>query len=235
MNKHHLVLLPGLDGTGHMFAPLLAQLPPEFTAAVVRYPHDEKLSYEELKPYVLRALPADAPFVLIAESFSGPLAVELTATELPNLQALILCASFVRNPAPPLLRWMREFNHPWWFQFRLPREFVRYVAAMWDCEATVIDSLIENTSTVAPEVLSHRFAQVMQVDVRAALQRCQLPLLYVRATRDLLVQRHNWEEIVRLKPDACCAEIDASHFVLQHKPAAALQAIQTFLAANFAA
>jgi pimeloyl-ACP methyl ester carboxylesterase len=117
----------------------------------------------------------------------------------------------------------------------LPREFVRYVGAMWDCEAAVIEDLIENTNTVAPEVLSHRFAQVMQVDVRAALQRCPLPLLYVRATRDLLVQRHNWEEIARLKPDACCAEIEASHFVLQHKPAAALQAIQTFLAANFTA
>lgn len=233
MNHHHLVLLPGLDGTGCMFAPLLQQLPPEFTAAVVRYPHDEKLSYEELKPYVLRALPAAAPFVLLAESFSGPLAVELAATELPNLQALILCASFVRSPAPPLLQWIQEFNHPLWFQFRLPRQFVRYMAALWDCDAAVIDDLIENTSTVAPEVLSHRFAQVMRVDVRAQLQRCAVPLQYVRATRDLLVRRQNWEEIARLKPDTSYAEIDASHFVLQHKPAAALAAIQAFLAANF--
>jgi pimeloyl-ACP methyl ester carboxylesterase len=151
------------------------------------------------------------------------------------LRALILCASFVRSPAPPWLQWIQEFNHPVWFQFQLPRQFVRYTAALWDCDAAVIDDLIENTSTVAPAVLSHRFAQVMQVDVRAALQCCQLPLLYLRATRDLLVQRHNWEEIVRLKPDAQLAEIDASHFVLQHKPAAALQAITDFLAANFAA
>jgi pimeloyl-ACP methyl ester carboxylesterase len=235
MNKHHLVLLPGLDGTGQMFVPLLEQLPPALTATVVRYPPDEPLTYEQLKPYVLRAVPRAAPFVLVAESFSGPLAVELAATASPHLQALILCASFIRNPAPPLLQWIQSFNHPFWFQYRLPHSFVRYAAALWDCEARVIDSLIEHTSTVRPEVLSHRFAQVMQVDVRAQLQRCVVPLLYLRATRDLLVQRHNWEEIVRLKPDARLAEIDASHFVLQHKPTEALAAITAFLRTNFGA
>lgn len=234
MSVHHFVLLPGLDGTGQLFAPLLKQLEADCKASVVAYPHDERLSYEQLKPYVRSALPVKEPFVLIAESFSGPLAVELAATPPDNLQALVLCASFVSNPAPPLLQWIHRFNHPLWFRYRLPHTFVRYAAAMWDCEANVIDDLIEHTKTVRPEVLSFRFAQVLRVDVRAALQRCRLPLLYLRAKRDLLVMRRNWEEIARLKPDARYAEIDASHFVLQHKPAEAFAAIQAFLAANFA-
>lgn len=230
MSKHHLILLPGLDGTGHLFAPLLQVLPPEITATVVRYPLAESLSYEQLQPFVQQALPTHAPYVLVAESFSGPLAIAWAATQPDNLCAVILCASFVSNPAPSFLQWIQAFNHPFWFQFRLPHSFVRYATAMWDCEANVIDELIEQTSKVSPAVLSHRFAQVMRVDVRAALQRCTAPLLYVRATRDLLVQRRNWEEIARLKPEASYAEVDASHFVLQHKPAAALQAIQAFLA-----
>ncbi len=106
---------------------------------------------------------------------------------------------------------------------------------MWDCEAAVIDSLIANTSLVSPEVLSYRLAQVMRVDMRMQLQRCSLPLLYLRATRDAFVLRRNWEIIARIKPDASYAEIDASHFVLQHKPAESLTAIQAFLATNFAA
>ncbi len=181
-----------------------------------------------------KALPADKPYVLIAESFSGPLAVEVAAAQPENLQALVLCASFVTNPAPPFLRWIRSFNHPGWFRFHLPRSFVRYAAALWDCEASVIDSLIEHATSVQPDVLSFRFAQVMQVDVREQLLRCCVPMLYLQATRDLLVPRRNREEIVRLKPDASYTEIDASHFVLQHKPAESLQAIQVFLKANFA-
>jgi pimeloyl-ACP methyl ester carboxylesterase len=233
MNRPHLILLPGLDGTGQLFAPLLEVLPSEFAATVVCYPRDETLTYEQLQPYVQRAIPAREPYALVAESFSGPLAIAFAATQPDNLRAVILCASFVSNPAPPLLQWIQAFNHSFWFRFRLPQTFVRYATAMWDCEAHVIDSLIEHTSTVSPAVLSHRFAQVMQVDVRAQLQRCTAPLLYVRATRDLLVQRRNWEEIARLKPEASYAEVDASHFVLQHKPAAALQAIQAFLARHF--
>lgn len=233
MNKHHLILLPGLDGTGQLFAPLIERLSSDFAATVVRYPRDESLSYEQLKPYVQQAIPKREPFVFVAESFSGPLAIELAATQPERLQALILCASFVSNPAPALLQWIQSFNHPFWFRYRLPHSFVRYAAAMWDCEPSVIDSLIAHTSTVRPAVLAYRFAQVMQVDVRSQLQRCAVPLLYLRATRDLFVQRHNWEEIVRLKPDASYAEIDASHFVLQHKPTEAMAAIRAFLKANF--
>lgn len=233
MNKWHWVLLPGLDGTGQLFAPLQRELPPEVATTIVRYPRHEALTYDQLQPYLQRALPSQAAYVLVAESFSGPLAIKWAATQPPGLQALILCASFVGNPAPSLLRWIRYLNDPVWFRYRLPPSLVRYAAAMWDCEASVIDSLIAETSTVAPAVLSQRFAEVMKVDVRAQLQRCAVPLLYLRATRDLLVMRHNWEEILRLKPDACCAAIDASHFVLQHKPAEALAAIQAFLAANF--
>ncbi|HEX4950106.1 MAG TPA: alpha/beta hydrolase [Blastocatellia bacterium] len=233
MSKHHLVLLPGLDGTGQLFTPLCNVLPPEFTATIARYPPDETLTYDQLQSHVQQAIPAQEPYVLVAESFSGPLAVAWAATQPDRLQALVLCASFVSNPAPRWLHWMQGLNHPFWFQFRLPHSFVRYAAALWDCDASVIDGLIEHTKTVCPTVLAHRFAQVMQVDVRAQLLHCRVPLLYLRGTRDLLVMRGNWEEIARLKPAASCAEIDASHFVLQHKPQEAMAAIQAFLAANF--
>jgi pimeloyl-[acyl-carrier protein] methyl ester esterase len=234
MSTQHFVLLPGLEGTGQLFTPLLNLLEPDCKATVVTYPQSELLSYEQLMPYVLKALPAPEPFVLLAESFSGPLAVEIAAAARTNLQALVLCASFVSNPAPPGWQWIQRVNHPFWFQYRLPHWFVRYATAMWDCEASVITNLIEQTKSVRPEVLSFRLAQALSVDVRAALQRCHLPLLYLRAKRDVLVRRQNWEEIARLKPDATCTEIDASHFALQHKPAEALAAIQAFLAANFA-
>ena len=233
MRKHHLVLLPGLDGTGHLFAPLIRALPPEITATIVSYPRDKLLTYEHLQPFVQQSIPTDRPYVLVAESFSGPLAIKMAATHPANLQAVVLCASFVRNPAPPLLRWVQVVNHPFWFQFRLPHWFVRYAVAMWDCETNVISDLIEQTKTVPPSVLAHRFAQVMQVDVRRQLQQCNTPMLYLRATRDVLVQRPNWKEIVKLKPEASYAEIEASHFILQHKPVEAIAAIQRFLVANF--
>ena len=38
-----LVLLPGMDGTGRLFGPLLAALPPGIDGEPVAYPRDEPL------------------------------------------------------------------------------------------------------------------------------------------------------------------------------------------------
>ena len=44
----HLVLLPGMDGTGELFGPLTRALPDDVAVTIVRFPSDELLSYEEL-------------------------------------------------------------------------------------------------------------------------------------------------------------------------------------------
>jgi pimeloyl-[acyl-carrier protein] methyl ester esterase len=89
-----LILLPGMDGTGELFKDLLAKLSGEFETEVVRYPTDRYLSYQQLKELVQISTPASAPYVLVAESFSTPLAVLCTAGR-PNLKGLrrIRCKS----------------------------------------------------------------------------------------------------------------------------------------------
>ena len=89
MRPFTLVLLPGLDGTGEQFAPLLRELPSTIAPVTVRYPVDRALGYEELLPLALEQLPADCPFVLVGESFSGPLAIRLAAQRPPGLRALV--------------------------------------------------------------------------------------------------------------------------------------------------
>ena len=81
-----LILLPGLDGTGNLFEPFVAHLPEEFPATIISYPTDQKLNYEQLKNLVIRQLPNDEPFALIAESFSGAIAVLIATEAPPNLK-----------------------------------------------------------------------------------------------------------------------------------------------------
>ena len=77
LQRPRLVLLPGLDGTGLLFEPLLRALPKEIEATVIRYPGDQRLSYDELLEFLRDQLPRDTPFILLGESFSGPLAIRL--------------------------------------------------------------------------------------------------------------------------------------------------------------
>lgn len=45
-----LVLLPGLDGTGELFAPFVAALG-AIPSQVIAYPHDRVMGYAELEAY----------------------------------------------------------------------------------------------------------------------------------------------------------------------------------------
>src|SRR5262249_36681451 len=89
-----LLLLPGLDGTGALFAPFLPELDHAFKPHVIAYPTEEVMPQES-------ELPRE-PFAIVAESFSGPIALSIVVRPPPNLLAVVLVATFVESP----MRWM---------------------------------------------------------------------------------------------------------------------------------
>ena len=93
-----IILLPGLDGTGTLFKPLSDVLPSTIESLVISYPPDEKLSYTELTAYVMDRLPTDEAYVLLGESFSGPIAYEIALRQPRNMHAVIFVASFLTPP-----------------------------------------------------------------------------------------------------------------------------------------
>ena len=93
-----LVLLPGLDGTGRLFDDFIAALGPDVDAIIASYPTDQALGYAKLEPIARSFLPADRPFFLLAESFSGPLGVAIAAAPPPGLMGLILAAPSCAAP-----------------------------------------------------------------------------------------------------------------------------------------
>ena len=97
-----LVLLPGMDGTGALLAGFRRALDPAIRTVVVSYPPDQEIGYAGLEGSPRAQLPQDEPFVLLAESFSGPIAISIAASRPAGLRGLILVCSFARNPRPLL-------------------------------------------------------------------------------------------------------------------------------------
>ena len=94
-----IYLLPGLDGTGALFGPLLAALP-EKSAEVICYPPDHAASWDTLVDVVAGQVDVAAPFVLFAESFSGPAALRFLLKHGESCIGFVACATFLTNPAP---------------------------------------------------------------------------------------------------------------------------------------
>ena len=116
-----LWLLPGMHGTTEMFEPLRAALPSRFDVAPIGYPHDVALGYDAL---LERLVAPGVPFAIVAESFSGPLAIRFAAKRPEGLRALVLVSSFARCPvAAP--RFAAPFLVPRWFRSPPPPFVIR--------------------------------------------------------------------------------------------------------------
>jgi pimeloyl-[acyl-carrier protein] methyl ester esterase len=224
-----IILLPGLDGTGELFADFIAALPSSVYARAVEYPRDKFLSYPDLVSVVRAAAPVEEPFVLLAESFSTPLAVGYAATKPRNLAGMILCAGFVTNPIGHLSTVVSALMRPGIFKLRAPDKILEHFLAGDNAPPELLHKLRAVLKTVSPEVLSARVKEVLSCDARADLARTMVPLLYLRASNDRLLSSSCHELLRGGGPDALTETIEGPHLLLQREPKIGSAAVAKFL------
>ena len=223
------ILLPGFDGTGMLFAPLLRALPPGIEPVVVAYPVDRACSAGELFGIVAASLPQSEPYVLIAESFSGPIALKAAARQQKPPVAVVLCASFVQCPPVRALIAMLGFCGPFLHARHPPRWVVRRYL-LGGANEDVVALFYRAMSEVASRVLTHRFSVLLEFDESFAPPALKCPLLYLQAGRDRLVKPRNFEIAQRRYPETHLQRIESPHLILQVQPEASVGAISEFLA-----
>jgi pimeloyl-[acyl-carrier protein] methyl ester esterase len=225
----HLVLLPGLDGTGELFKDFIAALPKSCTATIVAYPTDRFLSYSDLRPFVSAAIPQSERIVLVAESFSTPLAVWYAATNPPNLIAVVICAGFVGSPVHDWSGIVRALAKPWLFSLRPPRTIVEYLLLGQNAAPDLLEKLRQALHVVSPDVLSGRVHEVLDCDARDDLRRTKVPLLYLEASNDRLLSSSCKEEFSQIRPDVFFKSVPAPHLLLQREPQKAASIVMAFV------
>src|SRR5688572_4931197 len=229
MARRHLVLLPGLDGTGSLFAPLLAHLPETLVPVVVKYPHDQVLYYEQLFPYIREVMPWNEPYILLAESFSGPLAIKFAAAQPENIHALVLASAFFSKIDAPGASWTSFFTKEKWFERATPDSAIKQLVTGGICEAALLSAIKQAIHTVKPEVLAHRVRLMFEIDFSNALQELRPPLLCLAGAQDKLAAPQAIQNLLAAKEHSKCVPFNSSHLLLQTHPKEALEAIQDFV------
>jgi pimeloyl-ACP methyl ester carboxylesterase len=226
-----LVLLPGLDGTGDFFAPLLEALGRDIRTHVVRYPVAGAYDYATCQQLVRSSLPVDGPYVLLGESFSGPVAMSLAAQAPQGLAGVILCCTFAVNPRPRLafIRPLLPFLpfHGTGSSLRLSRFLVlgRWITpAIRELHQRILAS-------VPAKTIRSRLEAVADCDVREALAGIRLPILCLVALHDRLIPRTAARLLQRQAPAATVVHIEAPHCLLQCEPQQAAEHIRKFMQA----
>lgn len=221
-----LVLLPGMDGTGDLFAPLIAALRGKLQTRVIQYPQHDALSYAELVKHVVPQLPESEEYVILGESFSGPIAIMIAESKPLNLVGLILCATFARNPQPNIIRATLPFMG---LGLKLSKSKLVWRAMLGRYyNRGLFDSIQDAIAKVDPNVLIGRVGEMKRTDVTSALAKLVLPMLYIKATDDRLVPSRASEHIATNNVRVETRMIAGTHFVLQENPVGCAREILQF-------
>ena len=215
LGRLNLLLLPGLDGTGLLFRPLLAVLSPKITTTIVAYPPSEPLGLQALGALVARQLPAEGAVVL-AESFSGLVALTLLGSAPARVRGVIFVGAFAEPPRPFLLRLAPLISRSVVLARSVPAFLLRQYCLGKEATASDLGMLREAISRVSPEVLAQRLRLVA---ARHSFGKVpiEMPFCYVRASEDRLVPAScaNWFQ--QRLPKCQIVEADGPHFILQTK------------------
>ena len=227
--KQDLVLLPGLDGTGRLFAPLLEALPRHIHPKVINYPAAQMLDLRELAALVLRQLPPGKS-VLLAESFSGLVALALLASTPARVRGLIFVAGFAEPPRPLLLRLAPLVSPAAGLMRAAPAFMLRQYCLGKGATASDLKHLRDTVTSVSPNVLSQRLSLVATRH-SFGRGRFEMPCCYLRATADRLVPATAVRWFQERFRNLVTEDIDGPHFLLQAKPRESARAIGKALAA----
>ncbi|MBW8777435.1 MAG: alpha/beta hydrolase [Stenotrophomonas sp.] len=221
-----VVMLPGLDGTGLLSAHFVEAMQARgMQMLVLPMPARGPQDYTTLASILRPQLPA-SPFVLLAESFAGPLAIELAVAGPPGLHGLVLSTTFARRPVPLPAASARILAPAW----PLPplALMARLLLGQWRTRAKLRELGLA-IAQVPASTLRQRAATTLRVDVRALLPELVLPTLCLHARQDRLLWPPSVAELQALLPDARHVSLEGPHLLLQARADAAASEVAAWM------
>lgn len=204
-----LVLLPGLDGTGLLFKPFLACLPLKIKTKVITYPAEQTLDYAGLVDYVRPRLPNE-DFILLAESFSGPVAYLLAQEKQQHLKSIIFAASFLSAPQPRLQKLAQKIPL---FSFPIPKLVIKHALLGKEIEQSMIGLFKQAVKSIPAEVLNFRLKQITMLELAGRIE--EIPCSYIQAVDDKLVLANSLDLFKERIEHLNVLSIKGPHFILQ--------------------
>ena len=198
-----LVLMPGLDGTGLLFEHFVSALPPHIRTLIIEYP---KVSapLEEYAAVVAETLPAGR-VVLLAESFSGIVALYLLRKHHVQAEKVIFVASFGSTPRRYLRMLLPFFSALGWAMPLIPSAAWRFFCLGAGATGADIAWLKGVLAQVNPRVVAHRLKLVAAAKIadapRSTFQRITSKQRGIVWSR--VVRRTTCEGFSAISP--CCA------------------------------
>jgi pimeloyl-ACP methyl ester carboxylesterase len=222
------LLLPGLDGTARLFDRFEAAMPKHWSARRVSYPRDAERSLEQLVAGVLAKAPDDEAWVMVAESFSGPVALRVASHHPRGLEAVVLVASFLHPPMGGAASALLQLGSGVAARVSPPAILIRKLMVGAEASNELVAEVRAAVSSVAPSVLAGRLRMLTQVDAAPDLSACSVPVMLLTAKHDQLVRPNATAGALGLAENVSFVELEGPHLLLQTRPDACVATLSEF-------
>jgi surfactin synthase thioesterase subunit len=225
-----LVLLPAFDGTGLMFDPFIRELKNRFETMVISYPVSGPQDYPTLAQYIRRQIPANEQYILLGESFAGPLVYEIALADTKNCRAAVFVATYLTNPSPLFLKVLSALPARVISWFVSNRLVVRLLTLSHLATSGVAKAIAENFATVEATAVKQRLKSIGSLPANPQ-SAVKLPCFYLQAGKDRLVPARKLSDFRRLCSALEVRQVEGGHFILQENPGACAVDIASMLKA----
>lgn len=219
-----IVILPGLDGMAALRSAFCAELSSEFDVCAIEYPAD-LVRYDDLFNWISTRLPGQ-DHVIVAESFSGPLAIQIAAQRPSQLKGLVFVASFAKAPRKlpaAVLGLLRLVP----FHLKVFSVMAQLVM-MGRWRNAAFTQLFHDTNQKLPaSTVRGRIGEVLGVDCTAKLALIDVPFIYLGASHDRPVPRRAADDFRHGAQSV--GIVEGPHFMLQAVPKAAAEHVEAFV------
>lgn len=232
INDYHLILIPGIDGTGKLFTDLIKKIKDENlryeNITVINY--QNLIKYDDLVAKIQQQINLiDKKICIIAESFGTPLALMLAAKNKEKVKKIILSSStisslkyegkfilkilyFLINTLNPKSEIVKKITYSNWFLNIITRFF-----ANSNIEKKIeIKEILEEKSF---EVLFNRYKQIKDIENNFELEKIvkniEADVLLLKPMYDQVISSYNTIYLSKFLKNKIIHDIPSSHMLLQ--------------------
>lgn len=217
--------LPGMHGDASLFPPLAEYFHDE-SVELVEYPQNISQDYKSLEKWLSEHLDWSQPRVLIAESFSGPLALQIAAKFPQSVKAIVLAASFCAAPTNPSLALLplRPL-----MMLRPPCSTIRHFLCGDSLDDAKVKALQKTVINIPAKVLSQRVRTMLTLEAADCPSLPHIPMLILQAQYDNIISWDAQNQLSTHYEHATVHWLETPHLILQTAPAECHSFIREFL------
>jgi len=209
-------MLPGLDGTGELFEEFSNHLPSSLSKSFCRYSCDPSLGYDELQEFAEQILPIDAPYVVLGESFSGPIAIRIASRRPEFLKGLVLVNTFLSCPRPSLGNMLPLI--PDSVLRRPPSALIKYMVKECENDSFASEKVSSIIVKLKVSLVRSRLQSIREIDVSWEASEVKVPVCILQSVRDTFIPRVATRSLNSAFIDAMSIAMPGNHFLLQTFP-----------------